>query len=112
MRRVAIVSVLAKKFNDRHVMFFDSLDVPSAKTKTLAQALRTTLGIPQRKKNFDCLLLVNFEAENLFRAARNLPSVTVARAPAISLYDLLRRGRILIDARALPVLERYFAPRP
>jgi large subunit ribosomal protein L4 len=105
MKRLAILSVLSRKFKDGEVKIFESLDIGKPKTKILAGTLRTLLGFKNEQKNFSTLLLADKENKVLARASANLPKTQTTSADSINLYDLLSHKNVFIDKNILGAMS-------
>ncbi len=108
MRRLAIFSVLSKKFKDNEVRFFDALEVEAPKTKILAQNLRGILEMSKLKKKYDVVLVPDLESKNIGRAAKNLTKTKVINPTSLNVEDLLNHKNILIDQRAIEVINKHY----
>lgn len=108
MRRLAIFSVLSKKFKDNEVRFFDTLEVEAPKTKILAQNLRGILEMSKLKKKYDVVLVPDLESKNIGRAAKNLTKTKVINPTSLNVEDLLNHKNILIDQRAIEVINKHY----
>lgn len=108
MRRLAIFSVLSKKFKDNEVRFFDALEVEAPKTKILAQNLRGILEMSKLKKKYDVVLVPDLESKNIGRAAKNLTKAKVINPTSLNVEDLLNHKNILIDQRAIEVINKHY----
>ena len=102
VRALALKHALSAKAKDGNVIILDKASVKDGKTKLLW-------------KQFDKLELVNAliidgaEIEDGFRnAARNIPNIDVLPVQGINVYDILRRGKLVLTKAALDVLEARF----
>ena len=111
MRKLAFVSVLSRKLKDSAVKIFDTLEVASPKTNSLAALLRPLLGVSNKMKRFDVLLVRTRENKNLARAGRNLVKVKVAPPGEVTLNDLVNYHHLFIDQSVIPELEHRAALR-
>lgn len=98
MRRLALRSVLAAKMQAGQVAVLEALGLEAPKTrhaaalmKKMSMSGRTLVVLPQRD-------------EAASRAFRNLPSVRVETAGAVSVYDLLNSRHIVVVREALDAL--------
>ena len=102
VRALALKHALSAKAKDGNVIILDKASVKDGKTKLLW-------------KQFDKLELVNAliidgaEIEDGFRnAARNIPNIDVLPVQGINVYDILRRGKLVLTKAALDALEARF----
>ena len=102
VRALALRHALSAKAKDGNIVILDKASVKDGKTKLLW-------------KQFDKLELVNAliidgaEIEAGFRnAARNIPNIDVLPVQGINVYDILRRGKLVLTKAALDALEARF----
>jgi large subunit ribosomal protein L4 len=91
------------KAQDGQVMIVDDFTVTEPKTKNVFEILQA-LSLEGRKT----LLLVPEYDANLWRAGRNIPNLRIMEAQRASTYDILNNQTLLIQAGALPVIEKSF----
>jgi large subunit ribosomal protein L4 len=107
-KRIAICSVLSKKFKDNEIKFFDSLEINEPKTKLIVSSLKQVLNLSPKQKKMDLLLIPSKENKNIFRASRNLVKTKVLSPDSLNVYDLLNYKNIFIDKNAISVIENNF----
>lgn len=98
IQRLAFRRALSEKVSAGAVRIIDSFDLPDAKTKSMVQLLRD-LAIAGKT-----LALAAEPAQELMRAARNLPDLELVRARNVNTYQLLRYPVVLADRAAVDVL--------
>jgi large subunit ribosomal protein L4 len=76
----------------------DDLSFEAAKTKQF-KAFMTTFDLP------DALVVLESSNENVELAARNLQNVTVMPPIGVNVYDVLRRGRLVMTRSAVEALS-------
>jgi len=101
-KRAAIRSVLAQKGQAQQVIVVDGLTAPNGKTKELSGQLATAVN------SVRCVWLVDQPDQQLIRAGRNLPWLTVCPYNTPSVHDLFYAERVLIDKAATPKLAGQF----
>lgn len=99
MRRLAIYSVLSKKFSDNEIKIVDSLKLNSHKTKELAAVLKIIL------KSVNALLVPTIDNKIIYRASRNIPKVKSLNAASLNVKELLQYRNILIDKEAVKEIK-------
>lgn len=104
-KKLAMRMALSSKVSDGSLFAIDALTIAEPKTKLLSSLVKTW---PAKG---EILLVVDAKNENVEVAAKNIPSVWVARAEAISVEDVLKARRVAVLEGALPKLEKLFAPR-
>lgn len=108
MRRVALMSILSRKYKDSQIKFLDSLQMESAKTKNIAVSLRNVLGVAKNSKKYDALFVSNLENKNLIRAVKNLGKTKVLNAESLNAYDLANYKTICIEEKAVPIISKHY----
>jgi len=101
-RRLAMRSALSQKAADSKVLVIDGLDMPEIKTKDFVSFLGK-LGV--EGKSYVITKHVN---ENVVKSARNLQSVKTAFAGAMSVYDIVNAGTLIVDKAALESIGEVF----
>jgi len=89
-RRLAVKSALLSKFLDGEVVVLDAIDIPEPKTKLVASMLRA-LGIEG-----SCLIVSEQHDEKLWRAARNIPRLSVIPLSDLNAYDILKVRKVVL----------------
>ncbi len=100
MRRAALREAVAAKVGAGQLSVIDALGVADGKTKALATRLKG-LGIDGQPT----LLVVSEMTDNLGRAARNVPWLTVETPGHASVYQLIRSERVVFEKAALLALQ-------
>jgi large subunit ribosomal protein L4 len=108
MRRLAIMSVLSKKFKDGEIKFLDTLAVQEAKTKGLASNLKTLLN-DKKTRRYDVLMIPDAENKLVYRAARNLNKAKALSPASLNVYDLLNHKQIVIEEKAIEAITKHYA---
>ena len=102
MRRKAMFAVLSRRFKEGEVKIVEKISIAEPKTKLLANALEAIAP----KQN--ALIITSGEENNLFKAASNLPKISVIDARSLNVYDLLRHTVVLIEQSALDVINEHY----
>ena len=103
MKRLALFSVLSKKFADGEVKFVEKLETDAPKTKSVAGMLKNL-----EPKKVSTLLLPGNGAKNIYRGAANLPKVKALDPASLNVYDLLIVKNVLIDQGAAEVISNHY----
>jgi large subunit ribosomal protein L4 len=99
-RRGATRSALLARLRDGAVSLVSEIPLDAPKTKTVVGMLKS-LRVEGR-----CLLVVEGDNPNVLKSARNIPTVTIRRAPDLNAYDLLQPSRLIFTQAAFErVLE-------
>lgn len=103
MRRAALRSALSAKVADGQVIFIDELVVSEFSTKKLAETLK------KLDATGKVILAVTEISEELVKSARNIPSLVIRIAPAVSVAELIDSDKIVLTKAAAMRLEEAFA---
>jgi large subunit ribosomal protein L4 len=102
VRALALRHALSAKAKDGGIVVIEKASVKDGKTKELASHLKK-LGWA------NALIVDGAEVEAGFRlAARNIPNIDVLPVQGINVYDILRRGKLVLTKAALDALEARF----
>ena len=102
VRTLALRHALSAKVRDESLTVIDDLAAKEPKTKQLKGSLER-LGVS------NALFIGGFELDNNFRlAARNIPNIDVLPVQGINVYDILRRGKLVLSKAAVEALEERF----
>ena len=103
VRVLALKHALSAKAKDGGIVVLEKASVNEAKTKQLAGHFKK-LGW-----NSGALIIDGAEIEQTFRAAaRNIPNIDVLPVQGINVYDIMRRGKLVLTKAALDALEARF----
>jgi large subunit ribosomal protein L4 len=102
VRTLALKHALSAKAKDGVIFVLDKASVAEGKTKVLAKNFA--------KLQLDNALIIDgAEIETNFRnAARNIPNVDVLPIQGINVYDIMRRGKLVLTKAAVDALEARF----
>jgi large subunit ribosomal protein L4 len=102
VRALALRHALSAKAKDGGIVILEKATVKDAKTKELAGHFEK-LGLA------NALIIDGAEVEVTFRnAARNIPNIDVLPVQGINVYDILRRGKLVLTKAAVDALEARF----
>jgi large subunit ribosomal protein L4 len=102
VRVLALKHALSAKAKDGGIVVLDKASIKDGKTKQLATRFEK-LGLA------NALIIDGAEIEPGFRsAARNIPNIDVLPVQGINVYDILRRGTLVLTKAALDALEARF----
>jgi large subunit ribosomal protein L4 len=102
VRALALKHALSAKAKDGGIVVLDKASLKDAKTKGLSAHFE--------KLGFNNALIIDgAEVEANFRnAARNIPNIDVLPIAGINVYDILRRGKLVLTKAAIDALEARF----
>lgn len=102
VRALGLKHALSAKVKGEQLIIIDDLAVKEAKTKALIDAL-AKLGLS------NALVIGGAELDvNFCRAASNIPNIDVLPVQGINVYDILRRGTLVLSKAAVEALEERF----
>jgi len=102
VRALALKHALSSKAKDGGLIVIEKASVKDSKTKVLAAQFE--------KLGFNNALIIDgAEVDASFRnAARNIPNIDVLPVQGINVYDILRRGKLVLTKAAVDALEARF----
>ncbi|WP_176083476.1 50S ribosomal protein L4 [Martelella sp. HB161492] len=102
IRALALKHALSSKVKSESLIVVDDLVAAEAKTKLLSGKF-AALGLD------NALIIGGAELDGNFAlAARNIPNVDVLPVQGINVYDILRRGKLVLSKAAVEALEERF----
>jgi large subunit ribosomal protein L4 len=102
VRALGLKLALSFKAQASSLIVVDDLALAEAKTKTLAANL-AKLGLS------NALVIGGAELDqNFSRAAANIPNIDVLPVQGINVYDILRRGTLVLSRAAVEAIEERF----
>jgi large subunit ribosomal protein L4 len=93
------------KFLDNEVTVLDELSIAAPKTKDMV-GLLAALGLSEAS----CLLAIDGHDVNVWKSARNIPTLAVSPESDLNAYDLLRQKRLLVTKGALDKIRGRTKP--
>ena len=102
VRALGLKHALSAKAKSSSLIIIDDMKLTEAKTKALV-ANFATLGLTNALMIGGAELDVNFK-----RAATNIPNIDVLPIQGINVYDILRRGTLVLSKAAVEALEERF----
>lgn len=102
VRALALRHALSAKMKSEDVIIVDNLVAAEAKTKLLVGNF-ASLGLT------NALVIGGAEIDSNFKlAASNIPHIDVLPVQGINVYDILRRGKLVLSKAAVEALEERF----
>jgi large subunit ribosomal protein L4 len=102
VRALALRHALSAKAKASELIIIDSLVAKEAKTKVLA-------GTFEKLGFTNALMIAGAEIDANFKlAAANIPNIDVLPVQGINVYDILRRGTLVLSKEAVEALEARF----
>ncbi|CAH0340435.1 50S ribosomal protein L4 [Rhizobium sp. CECT 9324] len=102
VRALALRHALSAKLKSEDLIIIDQLISAEAKTKSLVGTFEL-LGLT------NALVIGGAEIDSNFKlAAANIPNIDVLPVQGINVYDILRRGKLVLSKAAVEALEERF----
>ncbi len=103
MKKAALISALSDKAAEKKVLGLTGLDKTTGKTKEIASLLTK---LSDKKKKESVLILTDKNTDNVLRAVRNLPTVSVFSVETINAYEVLKHDLLLLTKEAVDKLGK------
>lgn len=105
-RQLALRMVLTDKASSQSLVLVNTLALPEIKTKQVAMALSK---LPRKGRT--TLFVLDKEAKNMSRSARNITDVMLSGVESLNVRDLMKANTVVLPVSALPVVEQLYASR-
>lgn len=102
LKRLALKSVLSAKAAEGNLLVVDNLALEGIKTKAIVEFL----GKVEAGKT---ILITPEVSEVVYKSARNIPGVSTTTATILSVYDIVNAEKLIVDKKALAIIEEVFA---
>jgi large subunit ribosomal protein L4 len=102
VRRLALQSALADKFQNDNVIIIDDINIEQPKTKEMFGLLQN-LGLDGK-----ILVVLDTDNKNVYYSARNIPKVNVRTWNFLNIYEVLWHDKLLMTQAAAKKLEEKF----
>ena len=96
MRKKALYGALNSKLKTKNLLVISGMDKLTGKTSEVAEFLAGLEGSSRK-----LLILTDAERANIYRAARNIPGVTILPMRNANPYEIIRADQVLIMEEAL-----------
>ena len=90
------------KAQEENIVVIDEIKLDAIKTKNI----QAFLDAVSAGKTIFVTPEVN---ENVYKSARNIPGVSTTTAKILSVYDIVNAEKLVIDQKALAIIEEVFA---
>ena len=98
----ALKSVLSDKVNENKLIVLDELKLDEIKTKRFAEIMKNL--------NVEKAYVVLADKDDVVSAsAKNIPTVKTTQTGAISVYDALKYGTVILTQDAVKKIEEVYA---
>ena len=102
-RQLAIKSALSAKAANGDILVIDNLELNEVKTKNFVKFL-SNVGVSGK-----ALVVTPEVRKNVVLSARNIPGVRTTISSIISVYDILRADKFIVDKAAVAKIEEVYA---
>lgn len=102
LKRLALKSALSAKAAEGNLIVVDDLSMAEIKTKPMVEFL----GQVEAGK---AILVTPEVNEVVIKSARNIPGIATTTATILSVYDIVNAQKLIIDQKALAIIEEVFA---
>ena len=101
-RKLAICSALSAKVAAGQLILIDGLNMAEVKTKTFKSFIDTF-------EAGKALVITPEVNKNVVLSARNIPGVKTTFSGVISVYDILKADKLLVDTKAALKIQEVYA---
>jgi large subunit ribosomal protein L4 len=105
MRQAALRAALSAKAAENEIVLVNELDMPSPKTRDMADTLYALVG------DGTALVLLSEANENVQRSIRNLADARYLRASYLNVRDLLQYDKVVIPLEALNLITEWLGAK-
>ena len=99
----AFKSALSRKVKDNEMIVLDKLELAEVKTKLMQNILDNF------KLEKKVLLVLDGHNEDILRASRNIPNLTVSNTDLVNVYELVANQTVLLTQQSVKNIEEAFA---
>lgn len=102
MKKAAFISAISTLFAEGNVFIVDKFELKEAKTKNVKNVLDAF------KVDKKALIVTDAVNENVVKAGRNIPGLTISNADVLSTIELANAGKMIIVKDAVKKLEEAY----
>ncbi len=102
MKRLALKSAFTSKLNNDELIVIDLLSFDEIKTKSMVNVLKNL------KVDTSALIVTAAKDTNVIKSASNIPSISTAFVNTISVYDILKHGKLILTKDAVSKIEEVY----
>ena len=102
-KRAALLSALTEKFQNGDVIVVDKIAFDEVKTRKMVSVMKN-IGVEKT-----AYVVLAGSDKNVFLSTRNLQEVKLTTAGALSTYDVLKYGKLVLTQDAVKTIEEVFA---
>lgn len=103
LRKLAMLSMLSSKAQEKELIVMDEIKFGEPKTKEMAKMLEN---IKAEKK---ALIVMAEKDENVIKSAANIPGVRTALVGTMNVYDIINHTNLILTQDAVKKIEEVYA---
>ena len=103
LRRLAMLSMLSSKAQEKELIVIDEIKFEEPKTKEMVKMLDA---VKAEKK---ALIVMAEKDENVIKSAANIPGVRTALVGTMNVYEIINHGSLILTADAVKKIEEVYA---
>lgn len=103
LRRLAMLSMLSSKAQEKELIVIDEIKFEEPKTKEMVKMLDA---VKAEKK---ALIVMAEKDENVIKSAANIPGVRTALVGTMNVYEIINHGSLILTADAVKRIEEVYA---
>jgi len=101
-KRIALLSALTSKVNDKKIVVLDEFKLDEVKTKKFVEVMNNL-------KAAKALVVLEGDNKNVVLSGRNVPTVKVSGTNEINTYDVLKYDTLVVTKAAVEKIEEVYA---
>lgn len=102
LKRLAMLSALSSKAEEKEIIVLDALTFEAPKTKEMIKVLEN---VKAEKK---ALIVTAEKDENVVRSAANIPGVRTALVGTMNVYEIINHTNLILTADAVKKIEEVY----
>ncbi len=103
VKRLALLSALSSKAQDKEIVVVDSINTDGYKTKTIVNMLKA-LGVEGK-----ALIVLDGVDSQVIKSAANIPGVKTTQVNTLNVYDILNYDKFVVVKNAVAKIEEVYA---
>ncbi|MDO4176007.1 MAG: 50S ribosomal protein L4 [Bacillota bacterium] len=103
LRRLAMLSMLSSKAQEKELIVIDEIKFDEPKTKEMVKMLDA---VKAEKK---ALIVMAEKDENVVKSAANIPGVRTALVGTMNVYEIINHGSLILTQDAVKKIEEVYA---
>ncbi len=103
LKRLAMLSALSSKLQEKELIVIDELKFEAPKTKEMVKTLSNV------KAEGKTLIITATKDENVVRSAANIPGVRTALVGTMNVYEIINHTNLVLTKEAVKKIEEVYA---